>query len=838
MDTTQIVDEQVEQNKVISLYSFIQKLNEQKKKTIVNISDYPFCCPILSIPNDPENIKIFYRDYIEDSVDSSPTLLSVHKPEFQNCPEPDEIFSEWLIQGWESYRNSVSVAEMLPIVESEYKEDFDNEIQYFSDNTVRVAAYENWKEQRELWVKKQLICERTRRFFTDLYCIYMDLNRDIEAMELVVANGFIRDSNNGNIDHPVLTRRVRMSYDAVDNTIFIEDMDVESELYTAMFQLMTDINLATIKQMIDELYQNNYHPLDRNDTPEFFKVLIHQLSSNSLYVMDEIPTDWFNGNRMLIYQKPCFILRKRVDGTMKAIDRIIENVKETGEVPGPIRNIVSGGKIEILEDRDEISVEEQLAAVGGESVDIFLSKEANKEQLEIARRIERYNAVLVQGPPGTGKTHTIANLMGHFLAQGKTVLVTSHTQKALRVLKEKISHDIRHLCVSVLDDSNDDMEKSIDGISDYMSRNTSFGVKGQMEQLDIERKDIMRDLAITRKKLFSILNQENNCIVYNGEGVSPSAAAEYVRKHRSDLSYIPGEVRLYEPLPLSFIELSELYRSNESISVAEEKELSYDLLAIEKLLTPAQFSSLCDIIKSAESSIVDIKNKNAWKIKNDFHNQKIEIFMKSGSINLSYSNLEAFKQLKDYAESLDMLELWMYYAAVDGKKGGAFYRRWNILIEQINKSCVFAESIIEECFGKSIQFQTRGSDMQSALVQLQEKLKKRKKISKMDTLFNKSLSTALSAVTINGVQLQSVEDCNVAIHCLEMDDYRKQCALYWDELLAPHGLPTFLSLSDTEQEQIARKYIANIERYLNWYESIVGQLSRQKNNPFIMNRYM
>ena len=73
-----------------------------------------------------------------------------------------------------------------------------------------------------------------------------------------------------------------------------------------------------------------------------------------------------------------------------------------------------------------------LAATSGESQEILLSKEANKEQLEIAKRIEKYNAVCVQGPPGTGKTHTIANLLGHFLAQGKNVLVTSHTPKALR----------------------------------------------------------------------------------------------------------------------------------------------------------------------------------------------------------------------------------------------------------------------------------------------------------------------------------------------------------------------------------------------------------------------
>lgn len=54
-------------------------------------------------------------------------------------------------------------------------------------------------------------------------------------------------------------------------------------------------------------------------------------------------------------------------------------------------------KIDLPEDDGEESIEEQLAAVGGESVDVLLSKEANKEQLEIAHRIEQYNAVLVQG---------------------------------------------------------------------------------------------------------------------------------------------------------------------------------------------------------------------------------------------------------------------------------------------------------------------------------------------------------------------------------------------------------------------------------------------------------
>jgi HrpA-like RNA helicase len=50
----------------------------------------------------------------------------------------------------------------------------------------------------------------------------------------------------------------------------------------------------------------------------------------------------------------------------------------------------------------------------------------NDEQFEIAKRLNEQDAVTVKGPPGTGKSHTIANLISHFVAQGKSILVVSH----------------------------------------------------------------------------------------------------------------------------------------------------------------------------------------------------------------------------------------------------------------------------------------------------------------------------------------------------------------------------------------------------------------------------
>ena len=75
---------------------------------------------------------------------------------------------------------------------------------------------------------------------------------------------------------------------------------------------------------------------------------------------------------------------------------------------------------------------------------------ANDAQQEIVRRLRRQRGVLVQGPPGTGKSHTIVNLVSHLLATDQRVLVTSHTARALKVLRDKFPPELASLCVTHL----------------------------------------------------------------------------------------------------------------------------------------------------------------------------------------------------------------------------------------------------------------------------------------------------------------------------------------------------------------------------------------------------
>lgn len=835
---TQIHEQMLtDQSKTISLFQFIRELNKLKQKVILNTKDYPWFFALSKLPDDPENIKVFYRDRVEDGTENEDgsrenILLSVHKPEFQKCPQPNAAFKEWLLPGWDSYRNEAQVKEfvalqteeeapMLSLFDDAAEKSKAPQPELFTDNTDRVKQYESWLAIRSEWVQTQKITERTRNLFADIYRFYFELQRESETEEIIAANGMLCDADNPEIRHPVLTHRVKIEYDADSNTVSIVDTETPSELYSAVFQVMDDVNLSGISALTEDLQKNDYHPLDRNDTPAFLKILVHQLSSSSRFSEQAIAFGEKTHSRLLLYLYPCFIVRKRLDGTLKAIERVIEDVQVTGDVPKPIRDIVSGGTIDIPEDIGEAPIEERLAAVGGESVDILLSKEANKEQLDIAKRIEHYNAVLVQGPPGTGKTHTIANLMGHFLAQGKSVLVTSYTKKALSVLKEKVAPGLRDLCVSMLDDSNVDMERSVDGITSYTSRTTSFEVKREMDSLAAERRDVISRLADVRKKIYAIIHQECSCIVLNGEDISPSKAAEFVVEHTQDLSYIPGRVRLYAPLPLSFEQLSALYRSNEGVTAADESELEAELPDPADIMTPGDFAAKWEQYQHMLNKITDMEAENSWSIGNSDAEQVISFAGDFGEFTIPYPSLDAIEDLKQYATSFGKIDRWMKAVAVDGKVGKSYRQRWQVLIDRITEACDCADAYVAISLGKHPHIKEGVSLalLKTPFEKMQPLFADKGKVGRFTLALHKEYAQALDAVTINGEQPASAEDCALVLKYIELQNIREQCGTVWNELLTPNDVPAFADLDRDKPESVASNWIGLIEKYLNWYST-------------------
>ncbi|MGH7929436.1 MAG: AAA domain-containing protein, partial [Candidatus Binatia bacterium] len=153
-----------------------------------------------------------------------------------------------------------------------------------------------------------------------------------------------------------------------------------------------------------------------------------------------------------------------------------------------------------------------LAAEGRDET-FFFPKPFNKEQVEIVRRLEQSDGLVVQGPPGTGKTHTIANLICHYLSMGRRVLVTAQSEAALTVLRDHLPPDVRDLAVALLTSEREglrQLERAAGILANEASRVDGRRIKADIRagqecvlRLREELTGIDRELAVWARKHLS-----------------------------------------------------------------------------------------------------------------------------------------------------------------------------------------------------------------------------------------------------------------------------------------------------------------------------------------------
>ncbi len=142
--------------------------------------------------------------------------------------------------------------------------------------------------------------------------------------------------------------------------------------------------------------------------------------------------------------------------------------------------------------------------------ELYFPKPFNAEQIQIIDRLENSSGVVVQGPPGTGKTHTIANVISHYLAEGKRVLVTSKGESALAVLRDQLPPPIRDLTVSLLTSERDGLKQLEQSVAKICTEITTLNPAElskeisrnqlRIDQIHQKINDIDRQLAAWAKK--------------------------------------------------------------------------------------------------------------------------------------------------------------------------------------------------------------------------------------------------------------------------------------------------------------------------------------------------
>jgi very-short-patch-repair endonuclease/cellulose biosynthesis protein BcsQ len=553
--------------RLISLFSFFKAVEQRRYPVVRHIREQPWALRLADLP-EHERLQVARPVEGDDGA-----RLKLVRPEIHPCPPPPETLNGWLKEGWDDPDREVTPIE----VRTEFDDRGEPYESRFAGQFERLRAYDEWIRRRRLWASAEGPARKLLRLYERFFALHSQIEREGEAYDLLLGDGIFDWRE---IRHPILLHRVELNFEPRRHEFRVVDSEAPTEFYSALFAGDEFAGLP-VNEWQRELLEGELHPMGGEGVSDWLKTIVGRFPDGE-FVEGE-PAE--NAIHPRLGRAPILFLRKREMGRLHFLDEILADLQEADTVPESLLRIVGCAP------PNPPHQEERATAYANEEEDILLSKPANAEQLTILRRLARHSGVLVQGPPGTGKTHTIANLIGSLLSEGKSVLVTSHSTKALRVLRGQVEEQLQPLCVSVLDSDKAGREELKGAVRALAGRLDDD--LGRLEREAVEfatrRKKILDDLRTARRDLGTAINGEYQPIVLAGAQYEPVTAAKEVATGAGRHDWIPDPLPLDHLPPLSDAELRVLYGSTARIEPEDEADLAQPLPPIAKLRRPEQF---------------------------------------------------------------------------------------------------------------------------------------------------------------------------------------------------------------------------------------------------------
>jgi very-short-patch-repair endonuclease len=795
----------VARDKLTRVFRYLEALNQHRNPAKRQIGEQPWHLALRDLPEHPSiqrgagkagAAKIKNRNSQSPEDGGASYVLKVQRPRFSRAPEPPEEVAAWLEEGWDDPSNLVTVEETL--------EESDNCTQprtvKFADDPVRTASLERWKILHDEWVNSEKPARAAMKIFEAFYALYGRIDREAERVELVLGDGILSwRRTEGCIYHPILLQRLQLQFDASVPEFTLSEADHPVELYSALFQSMNDVDGRAIGRCREELEDGGFHPLINGSTSSFLKRLVVLLSPRGEFLEDRAPNAEVNDP--CIGRDPVLFLRARTLGFAAAIEGILADLRTREDLPWSLLNIVG--------EESPISGAANPSANGSAHAEgeVLLSKPANPEQIRIAQQLEEHGGVLVQGPPGTGKTHTIGNLVGHLLAQGKSVLVTSHTTKALRMVRHHIVSELRPLCVSVLEsdlDSRKQLESAVGSIAERLSRADAASLELEAKKLECERLDLLKKLDEIRKQLTEARGDEYREIAIAGKSWAPADAARQVVQEKEAHGWVPSPVAAVAPLPLTPGELADLYRTSASITREDEQELSGHLPELHDLPRAEDFEGSVSERNRLGMEDLDLRS-DLWE-SNAGENSPEEI-----------EGLAA--ALAQAVEPLSGKDRWKLAAVYAGKYGDVHRQPWDQLVS-------FVRLVHREAANAQESFVKYGPEVsESAAVKEKERiageilvhLEDGGKLGSLTLFAHKAWSQFLEQTKVNHARPRLPEHFHALRQFFRLKGLREDLAARWDRQVATLGTPHSHEMGE-EVEKTLVQYCDSIEDCLSWQE--------------------
>lgn len=606
-------------DKYLQIFNYLLEFSKLRSKAVRDIenskSNYIDVLWLNDIPQN-EKIECIIQHGFSEDTDYWLKISKPIEPEEPVFPKPPKELIDWINP--DSLINKEELPELFSEIKSagdgtiklEDRKDIQSQFDQYCENKWFNDSEKYW-ERKQTYDSELAIYEKVNNYYKKLFSIYNKAEQFGEEYELVMGIGLLNFKESD--ETPLICRHIvtikseiNFEYSQKKSSLIVsqgltDGIQIETEAIIDLFDQFDSNDIIEAERKALEIIKTKelVNPFD-SDIHDVLQLLAERIKpGDGTYKNEKLkPKD--TPHKETIYFAPALILRKRNTRSFTALyEKIISDIDASEEISIPTLD-----DLVVLDESGKSILEQHTENIElRDTQTIYFPNKYNDEQIAIIKKARFNNKVLVQGPPGTGKSHTIANLICHLLANGKKLLVTAYTKRALEVLKDKLPEEFKALTVNLLSgdsSSIQDLEASVNTINDELANTDIDFLKTQIEALDLELSLLKESRVADTNELLKIKEKDSRKIEINSSFHGTlTQVAEQIELERDKHNWYKDEFSDIEQKGISQHIFDYIKKFREYANL-DQNTFSYQIPDPKYLFDPIQIEDIALIIKKAQ----------------------------------------------------------------------------------------------------------------------------------------------------------------------------------------------------------------------------------------------